>query len=109
MKKTLAILLSAVMMLGLLAGCGSKTTEQPSTSGTENTETAALNAGKYISAMGFDTTLAAPVISFVSMGVWAPVNWLLLLCITLLAITIAAGSFIMQIILAKTAKIEPEL
>ena len=43
MKKTLAILLSAVMMLGLLAGCGSKTTEQPSTSGTENTETAALN------------------------------------------------------------------
>lgn len=26
MKKTLAILLSAVMMLGLLAGCGSKTT-----------------------------------------------------------------------------------
>ena len=34
MKKTLAILLSAVMMLGLLAGCGSKTTEQPSTSGT---------------------------------------------------------------------------
>mgnify|MGYP002535068206 CR=1 FL=1 len=54
--------------------------------------TAALNAGKYISAMGFDTTLAAPVISFVSMGVWAPVNWLLLLCITLLAITIAAVS-----------------
>ena len=42
--------------------------------------------------MGFDTTLAAPVISFVSMGVWAPVNWLLLLCITLLAITIAAVS-----------------
>ena len=32
MKKTLAILLSAVMTLGLLAGCGSKTTEQPSTS-----------------------------------------------------------------------------
>ena len=32
MKKTLAILLSVVMMLGLLAGCGSKTTEQPSTS-----------------------------------------------------------------------------
>ena len=47
MKKTLAILLSAVMMLGLLAGCGSKTTEQPSTSGTENTETAALNVGVY--------------------------------------------------------------
>ena len=59
---------------------------------TEPAATAALNAGKYISAMGFDTTLAAPVISFVSMGVWAPVNWLLLLCITLLAITIAAVS-----------------
>lgn len=59
---------------------------------TEPAATAALNAGKYITAMGFDTTLAAPVISFVSMGVWAPVNWLLLLCITLLAITIAAVS-----------------
>ena len=59
---------------------------------TEPAATAALSAGKYISAMGFDTTLAAPVISFVSMGVWAPVNWLLLLCITLLAITIAAVS-----------------
>ena len=47
MKKTLAILLSAVMMLGLLAGGGSKTTEQPSTSGTENTETAALNVGVF--------------------------------------------------------------
>ena len=47
MKKTLAILLSAVMMLGLLAGCGSKTTEQPSTSGTENTETAALHVGVF--------------------------------------------------------------
>ena len=57
---------------------------------TEPAATAALSVGKYISAMGFDTTLAAPVISFVSMGVWAPVNWLLLLCITLLAITIAA-------------------
>ena len=59
---------------------------------TEPAATAALSVGKYISAMGFDTTLAAPVISFVSMGVWAPVNWLLLLCITLLAITIAAVS-----------------
>ena len=47
MKKTLAMRLSAVMMLGLLAGCGSKTTEQPSTSGTENTETAALNVGVF--------------------------------------------------------------
>lgn len=59
---------------------------------TEPAATAALSVGKYISAMGFDTTLAAPTISFVSMGVWAPVNWLLLLCITLLAITIAAVS-----------------
>ena len=59
---------------------------------TEPAATAALSVGKYISAMAFDTTLAAPVISFVSMGVWAPVNWLLLLCITLLAITIAAVS-----------------
>ena len=30
MKKTLAILLSAVMMLGLLAGCGSKDTADDS-------------------------------------------------------------------------------
>lgn len=59
---------------------------------TEPAAAAALNAGKYISAMGFDSTLAAPAVSFASMGVWAPVNWLLLLCITLLAITIAAVS-----------------
>ena len=59
---------------------------------TEPAATAALSAGSYITAMGFDSALAAPVISFVSMGVWAPVNWLLLLCITLLAITIAAVS-----------------
>lgn len=59
---------------------------------TEPAATAALSAGSYITAMGFDSTLAALTISFVSMGVWAPVNWLLLLCITLLAITIAAVS-----------------
>ena len=50
MKKTLAILLSAVMMLGLLAGCGSKTTEQPSAPGTENneaTETSALKVAVF--------------------------------------------------------------
>ena len=47
MKKALSLLLAGVMCIGLLAGCGSKTTEQPSTSGTENTETAALNVGVF--------------------------------------------------------------
>ena len=46
-KKALSLLLAGVMCIGLLAGCGSKTTEQPSTSGTENTETAALNVGVF--------------------------------------------------------------
>ena len=46
-KKNAAALMAAAMAASLLAGCGSKTTEQPSTSGTENTETAALNVGVF--------------------------------------------------------------
>ena len=46
-KRTLALFLAVWMTIGMLAGCGSKTTEQPSTSGTENTETAALNVGVF--------------------------------------------------------------
>ena len=49
MKKTLAILLSAAMMLGLLAGCGKKEdTKQPgSNSGSQSTQTSTLNAGVF--------------------------------------------------------------
>ena len=49
MKKTLAILLSAAMMLSLLAGCGKKEdTKQPgSNSGSQSTQTSTLNAGVF--------------------------------------------------------------
>ena len=42
MKKTIALLLALVMVLGL-AACGSKTTEQPSTSGSSTTQTTTSN------------------------------------------------------------------
>lgn len=71
MKKTLAILLSAVMMLGLLAGCGSKTTEQPSTSGTENTETAALNVGVFYYDYSDCTSPASAALWMSSSRLWA--------------------------------------
>ena len=49
MKKTLAILLSAAMMLGLLAGCGKKDDpKQPgSNSGSQSSQTSTLNAGVF--------------------------------------------------------------
>lgn len=49
MKKTLAILLSAAMMLGLLAGCGKKEApKQPgSNSGSQSSQTSTLNAGVF--------------------------------------------------------------
>ena len=58
---------------------------------TEPAATAVFSVGNYITAMGFDGS-AVPVqtVSFESVGVWAPVSWLLILCIALLAITIVA-------------------
>ena len=49
MKKILAILLSAAMMLGLLAGCGKKEDpKQPgSNSGSQSSQTSTLNAGVF--------------------------------------------------------------
>lgn len=49
MKKTLAILLSAAMMLSLLAGCGKKEDpKQPgSNSGSQSSQTSTLNAGVF--------------------------------------------------------------
>jgi multicomponent Na+:H+ antiporter subunit D len=52
---------------------------------------AVFNVGKYISAMCFDVSaVAAQTVSFESVGVWTPVSWLLILCISLLALTIVA-------------------
>ncbi len=52
---------------------------------------AVFNVGNYITAMGFDgSAVVAGAVSFESVGVWAPVSWLLILCIALLAITIVA-------------------
>ena len=45
MKKTLAILLSAVMVLALLAGCGEQ--KQPDTNDQGNTDASELNVGVF--------------------------------------------------------------
>ena len=57
---------------------------------TEPAARAVFSVGKYISAMGFDSTVADQAVSFAHAGVWAPVNWLLLLAVMLLAVTIVA-------------------
>jgi len=58
---------------------------------TQPAAAAVFNVGNYITAMGFDgSAIAAQTVSFDSVGVWAPVSWLLILCIALLAITIVA-------------------
>ena len=66
---------------------------------TEPASRAALNALGYINSMmgaGYAESVmanppAAPAVSFAASGVWAPVNWLLLLCVALLGITIVAS------------------
>ncbi len=57
---------------------------------TEPAARAVANVGKYISSMGFKSSLPTFDVSFAQVGVWEPVNWLLILCISLLAITIVA-------------------
>jgi len=58
---------------------------------TEPAAAAVFSVSNYISAMGFDgSAVAAQSISFDAVGVWAPISWLLILCIMLLAITIVA-------------------
>ena len=57
---------------------------------TEPAARAVASVGEYIMAMGFKATVPTPELSFAHVGVWTPVNWLLLLCIALLALTVAA-------------------
>ena len=59
---------------------------------TEPAAKAVFSVGNYISAMGFDgSAVAAPAeITFVKVGLWEPMSWLLILCIALLAVTIVA-------------------
>ena len=57
---------------------------------TEPAAKAAANVGNYITSMGFKTSLPAVEVSFVEAGVWEPINWLLILCIALLGVTIVA-------------------
>jgi len=66
---------------------------------TEPASRAALDALGYINSMmgaGYAESVmanppAASAVSFAASGVWAPVNWLLLLCVALLGITIVAS------------------
>ena len=57
---------------------------------TEPAARAVCSVGDYIRAMGFKSELAAQAADFTQTGIWEPVNWLLMLCIALLAITIVA-------------------
>ena len=57
---------------------------------TEPAARAVANVGEYITAMGFKSNLPAPNVTFAQVGVWEPINWLLILCIALLALTIVA-------------------
>ena len=57
---------------------------------TEPAARAVASVGEYIMAMGFKATVPTPELSFAHVGVWTPINWLLLLCIALLALTVAA-------------------
>ena len=57
---------------------------------TEPAARAVASVGEYIMAMGFKATVPTPEVSFAHVGVWTPVNWLLILCIALLALTVAA-------------------
>ncbi len=63
--------------------------------------TAAFNANNYIDAMmgeGYAAEMLGPFttsaqnVTFVENGVWSPVSWLLIMCIALLALTLAAIS-----------------
>ena len=59
---------------------------------TEPAAAAVFNVSQYIEAMGFDGSAAVQLEAggFQYVGAWDPVSWLLVLCIALLAITIAA-------------------
>ena len=57
---------------------------------TEPAARAVCSVGDYIRAMGFKSELAVQSADFTQTGIWEPVNWLLMLCIALLAITIVA-------------------
>ncbi len=66
---------------------------------TEPASRAALDALGYINSMmgaGYAESVmanppAALAVNFAASGVWAPVNWLLLLCVTLLGVTVVAS------------------
>jgi multicomponent Na+:H+ antiporter subunit D len=57
---------------------------------TEPAARAILNVGDYIRSMGFMSDRILQRADFAHAGVWAPVSWLLILCIALLAVTIVA-------------------
>ena len=51
---------------------------------------AVADVGEYITAMGFKSNLPVPELNFAQVGVWEPINWLLILCCALLALTVVA-------------------
>ena len=83
---------------------------------TEPAAKAVFSVGNYINSMmgaGYAESVmgaslpAATTVSFVQVGVWEPVSWLLILCIALLAVTIVAvGSKYDRVSEKKTAAVE---
>ncbi len=57
---------------------------------TEPAARAVFHVSSYINAMGFKSAMPAGTVTFEQVGVWAPISWLLILCIALLAVTIVA-------------------
>lgn len=83
MRLAMGILAALCVLTGLFPNTVTRVLTQPAAK-------AAASVGSYISAMGFKTGLPAPEVSFTQLGVWEPINWLLILCIALLALTIVA-------------------
>jgi multicomponent Na+:H+ antiporter subunit D len=76
---------------------------------TEPASRAVFNVGNYISSMGFKSTIPSGTVTFEQVGVWAPVSWLLILCIALLAVTIVAiaGKYD-KVSVRQSEKVEPK-
>ena len=76
---------------------------------TEPAARAVFNVGNYISSMGFKSAIPTGEVAFDQVGVWAPISWLLILCIALLAVTIVAiaGKYD-KVSVRQSEKVEPK-
>ena len=87
MRFAMGILALLCILTGLFPGLVTKYLTEPAAR-------AVFSVGTYINSMMGEGTiiLQNPVVNFAQAGVWSPINWLFLLIIALLAITIVAIS-----------------